>query len=80
MIENSERDWYEDFAHENGNYAGHCGLCRRPFYGHKRRVVCRACAFQKVQSIENIAPNASEKSIWDIDFSEAMRGKRRGGA
>jgi hypothetical protein len=38
------RDWSEDFAHENGRYACACVECRHQFVGHKRRVLCRACA------------------------------------
>ena len=38
------RDWPEDAAHENGNYQNECVTCGRLFTGHKRRVLCRACA------------------------------------
>jgi hypothetical protein len=37
-------DWPEDSGHENGNYQNRCVECGRTFTGHKRRVVCRACA------------------------------------
>jgi hypothetical protein len=36
-------DWVEDFSHENGNYINRCAVCQSAFYGHKRRVVCKAC-------------------------------------
>lgn len=44
-----ERDWPEDFGHENGNYQNTCqtgllGGCGLTFRGHKRRVICRACS------------------------------------
>lgn len=39
------RNWPEDFAHENGNYQCICGGCGKMFYGHKRRVTCRVCAY-----------------------------------
>lgn len=39
----SERDWKEDFSHENGNYLCKCCLCKNYFYGHKRRPVCKLC-------------------------------------
>jgi hypothetical protein len=39
-----ERDWPEDKAHENGNYSCSCIQCGKSFNGHKRRVMCRACA------------------------------------
>ena len=44
MIEHSDRDWTEDFPHENGNYECVCIYCKKHFYGHKRRVVCKKCA------------------------------------
>jgi hypothetical protein len=40
----SERDWTEDFPHENGNYMCRCCVCKRLFAGHKRRVVCKTCS------------------------------------
>lgn len=39
-----ERDWREDFGHENGQYQCKCGTCGNVFVGHKRRVTCRVCA------------------------------------
>lgn len=39
----SERDWTEDFGHENGRYICRCFKCNAQFYGHKRRVMCRIC-------------------------------------
>jgi hypothetical protein len=39
----NERDWPEDFAHENGQYSCGCVYCGSHFIGHKRRVVCRRC-------------------------------------
>ncbi len=39
----SDRDWTEDFAHENGNCLRRCYGCNRTFFGHKRRVECKVC-------------------------------------
>ena len=39
-----DRDWKDDFQHDNGNYECMCFECGRNFYGHKRRVVCKVCA------------------------------------
>lgn len=39
-----DRDWPEDFEHENGEYMNTCCECRNTFAVHKRRVVCKACA------------------------------------
>jgi hypothetical protein len=38
-----ERNWPEDFSHENGQYYCSCVYCGERFVGHKRRVVCRRC-------------------------------------
>jgi hypothetical protein len=40
----SDKDWPEDFNHENGRYQCRCVVCGGMFYGHKRRVVCKECA------------------------------------
>lgn len=37
-------NWPEDASHENGDYECLCYICQKPFYGHKRRVVCKVCA------------------------------------
>lgn len=39
----SDRDWVEDFSHENGNYINKCIKCEKTFFGHKRRVICKKC-------------------------------------
>jgi hypothetical protein len=41
-----DRDWPEDFEHENGNYICRCVGCKQLFVGHKRRVECKVCAAQ----------------------------------
>ena len=38
-----EKDWPEDFNHENGMYYCRCVHCKERFIGYKRRVVCREC-------------------------------------
>lgn len=39
-----ERNWTEDYTHENGNYVCVCWDCKQEFIGHKRRVTCKDCA------------------------------------
>lgn len=39
----SDRDWPDDFAHENGNYFNQCFVCKETFRGYKRRIVCKKC-------------------------------------
>ena len=43
LPDKTPRDWIEDSEHENGNYVCMCCICKMPFYGHKRRVVCKIC-------------------------------------
>jgi len=38
-----DRDWREDQEHENGNFINRCSKCEEMFFGHKRRVICKAC-------------------------------------
>ena len=45
----TERDWPEDFAHENGNYIGRCCECGNGFKGHKRRVICKKCYMEGME-------------------------------
>lgn len=40
----TERDFPEEFSHENGTYQCICMVCRKEFIGHKRRVVCKLCS------------------------------------
>jgi Zn finger protein HypA/HybF involved in hydrogenase expression len=39
-----QRDWLADRQHENGNYVCQCRECSNEFRGHKRRIICYACA------------------------------------
>lgn len=39
-----DRDWPEDFEHENGEYMNTCCECKNTFTGHKRRFICKACS------------------------------------
>jgi len=52
-IKPTDRDWEEDFTHENGNYQMNCLICEKSFIGHKRRIVCKKC------TKENISVNIS---------------------
>jgi len=52
IFKDNERNWEEDFKYENGNYMNRCIVCNRMFLGHKRRCVCKLCAFNKAE-VEN---------------------------
>lgn len=41
---NPEKDWPEDFPHENGMYYCRCLQCKELFVGYKRRAICRECS------------------------------------
>lgn len=43
----SERNWVQDFKHENGNYNNKCIKCDLKFIGHKRRVTCFKCTHEE---------------------------------
>ena len=59
-VPNSDRDWPEDFDHENGNYECKCLTCGNMFRGHKRRVICKVCSANvklslvKSEYVENV--------------------------
>lgn len=61
----SERDWPEDFQHENGQYMCRCHECENTFIGYKRRVTCKACANKHPEQAEGaqgereVTPNPS---------------------
>ena len=38
-----EKNWIEDYEHENGFYQHVCRQCSFRFYGHKRRTICKTC-------------------------------------
>lgn len=42
----AERDWLEDFQHENGMYLSKCSGCGHTFMGYKRRILCKVCDVQ----------------------------------
>jgi len=39
----AERDWKDDFPHDNGMYENTCYTCRNRFMGNKHRRICKAC-------------------------------------
>lgn len=53
-LEPSARDWKEDFQHENGNYICLCVKCKNTFFGHKRRMICRACMKPERQKAKEV--------------------------
>ena len=56
-----ERDWPEDFSHENGNYECRCYSCKNTFVGHKRRVTCRLCYLEAMANPEKFPPPTKEQ-------------------
>ncbi len=42
-FEPTDRDWSEDFKHENGQYSNKCLQCGVFFIGYKRRTLCKKC-------------------------------------
>lgn len=69
-----ERDWEEDFEHENGCYECNCIECNHSFFGHKRRVNCKLCSNGNLATLirnRQIAINEgkSGQAISDFDFA-----------
>ena len=61
----ADRDWPEDFAHENGNYLCLCCLCKETFAGHKRRIVCKLCDQPNAKAApEPVQGEAVEPFAW----------------
>ena len=67
----SERDWTEDFAHENGNYMHRCRKCSEQFFGHKRRVVCKACTSPIPQPA--LAPSHTDLMLSPEEIDEFLK-------
>lgn len=59
----SNRDFPEDFEHENGMYYCNCRVCGQHFIGYKRRVVCKVCVGELVKGAESppSSPAAMDK-------------------
>jgi len=60
----TERDWPEDFAHENGEYMNTCHACGNTFMGYKRRVTCKVCA---------APPSAADALDWTITAPDGRK-------
>jgi len=65
-----ERNWTDDFIHENGNYQNECIKCHNLFMGHKHRVICKACSVSTSieEAAEKYAEGLSLKSNVITDF------------
>jgi hypothetical protein len=49
-FDNTNPDWND--PHENGQYMNRCMTCRRIFYGHKRRAVCKSCTIRAPKQLD----------------------------
>lgn len=52
VVNESKRDWPEDFGKENGNYTCKCVRCKEHFNGHKGRVLCKVCETELEQPVQ----------------------------
>lgn len=50
----SERNFPEDKALENGNYTNLCCNCGKWFIGHKRRVLCKVCLYRNKKETDTV--------------------------
>jgi hypothetical protein len=63
----SEKNWTEDYLHENGMYQNKCHECHELFFGHKRRVICKECANKPLdweKMAEKKPPTQHESWAW----------------
>jgi hypothetical protein len=58
--ESKERDWPEDFPHENGMYMCKCRECNQRFFGHKRRMICKECNSEIRRTVVISTPNKED--------------------
>ena len=68
LPKNSERDWTEDFPHENGMYQNRCMDCGLLFFGHKRRVWCKLCGGKPAKADSDKRKSAEETEKGIIEF------------
>lgn len=60
-----DRDWTEDFEHENGEYMNTCCECKNTFTGHKRRFICKVCSTsQASDAVEVVATVEAYGGKW----------------
>jgi hypothetical protein len=59
--EGTDRDWKEDFQHENGRYFCLCAECGNKFMGHKRRHVCNTCDTESREAYKKLSDEEKEQ-------------------
>jgi hypothetical protein len=62
MLHSPERDWVEDFKHENGQYMNRCYKCKLTFIGYRGRFVCRQCFPRPPEEVTKTEANPPEVS------------------
>lgn len=66
--------WPEDAGLENGNYQNRCMECGEPFYGHKRRVVCKTCAYKAlVTRCDNLENDCDGCEMLRVELERARK-------
>lgn len=74
-----EKDWTEDFEHENGMYQNRCRTCNGLFIGYKRRLTCKECATKQVSVEPEVSAENSEDErflrIFDKLLGDCTKGK-----
>lgn len=71
MKTDPERDFPEDFPHENGNYFNRCIHCSQTFRGHKRRVSCKICSDAAKARWEAMTPEEKRDAMTEAAVSLA---------
>lgn len=64
-MNNNERDWPEDFSHENGTYTNQCVSCKHGFIGNKHRSTCKKCAMSNPRTPSPVPNEHSQEGTLD---------------
>jgi hypothetical protein len=68
-----DRNWEEDFSHENGKYINRCYGCELHFMGHKRRTRCKKCCVGKEET-EKESQESMLAEIGQLYYNAVERG------
>ena len=71
-----ERNWPEDYPHENGCYQNKCSMCGNLFLGMKRRPICKLCFATASADYTKMDTHASAEKVErfeKVEISEGMQ-------
>lgn len=64
------RNWSEDYAaNGSGMYTNTCCDCKVPFFGHKRRFICKVCDKQKTDAAAALQKQIADGALTEEEMS-----------